>query len=84
MPVWITLAQFVPLYLLLIWEQGKFPIPLRERHASGGALNEQRAGGGEPSVGLNDPLPFSQRAETGKTLLRGSIEDRLFHNQAKP
>ena len=83
MPVWITLAQFVPLYLLLIWEQGKFPIPLRERHASGGALNEQRAGGGEPSVGLNHPLPFSERAETGKTPLRGSIEDRLFHNQAK-
>jgi hypothetical protein len=35
MPLWITLAQFLPLYLLLIWEHAKFPISLRERHARG-------------------------------------------------
>jgi hypothetical protein len=35
MPIWITLAQFVPLYLLLIWEHAKLPISLRERRARG-------------------------------------------------
>jgi len=35
MPLWVTIAQFVPLYLLVIWEQGKFPISLRGRRVRG-------------------------------------------------
>jgi alpha-1,6-mannosyltransferase len=31
MPLWITLAQFVPLYLLLVWEHTKFTMVLKER-----------------------------------------------------
>ena len=31
MPVWVTFAQFVPLYLLLIWEHARLPFPA-EKH----------------------------------------------------
>lgn len=82
MPAWITLAQFAPLYLLLICEHAKFPISLKEPHARAGALNEQWGGGGEPSVGLKDRLPFGERDETRKTLLDGSADDRFFHSKA--
>jgi alpha-1,6-mannosyltransferase len=78
MPLWITLAQFVPLYLLLIWEQGKFPIPLRERHSSGGALNEQRGREREPSVELKDRLPFGERDQTKESLAVGPLKIASF------
>jgi hypothetical protein len=29
MPPWVTLAQFIPLYLLLVWEHTKSPVALK-------------------------------------------------------
>jgi alpha-1,6-mannosyltransferase len=69
MPVWITLAQFVPLYLLLIWEHTKFTMLLKERHTRDRVLNEQ-CGGGESTVGLKERLLFCESDPTGKTLAR--------------
>ena len=42
MPLWITLGQFVPLYLLLIWEHTKFAMPLKERRALVGERDQTR------------------------------------------
>lgn len=78
MPVWITLAQFVPLYLLLIWEQGKFPILLRGHHASGSVLNAQRDRGKESSVEMKDRLPFSKRDQTPESLAVDRLKIAFF------
>lgn len=78
MPVWITLTQFVPLYLLLIWEQGKFPILLRGHYAVGGALNEQRDRGRAPSVELKDRLPFGERDQTRESLAVDRLKIAFF------
>jgi alpha-1,6-mannosyltransferase len=71
MPVWITLAQFVPLYLLLIWEHTKSTMVLKERRTRDGTLNEQC--GGESTVGLKERLLFCESDQTGKTLARQKL-----------
>jgi alpha-1,6-mannosyltransferase len=45
MPVWVTFAQFLPLYLLLIWEHVGLPFPVRKCHP--GAIGEEVVTAGE-------------------------------------
>ncbi len=66
MPLWITLAEFAPLYLLLVREHGRFPIWLRKRQASSGAINEKCDGKEIPSRELKERLLLDD--QTGELL----------------
>lgn len=84
MPVWMTLAEFVPLYLLLIYYYGKIPISLREIQPSSAAMKAECGANREPSLESRDRLLAGERGRFGQSICRGSAENRLLHNPVKP